>query len=646
MQKKTPGILERYRHLIYGAIILLVTVSTYASGIGNEFIFNWDDPSYIFRNPDIQQFSLENISKIFTSYYVGNYAPLHMLSYMADYALWGDNPTAFFLVNLLLHTVNAMLLYRILCRLGMDHTPALLAVLLFAIHPVQVESVAWLSQRKNVLSLFLMLTSFYWYLNYCRAEKNRWRPYSVSCFFFCAALLTKSIAVILPAILLAYDFTHREGGSGPKKILSEKIPFVILAGIAAAVTLISQGQDAGGGIVAWHGGSPLTNALTALTVYSKYLFNLFWPLQLSAVYHVGIKDTFDLEVAGALALLLLTPATLLLFRPGRRKKATFWLTIFLGAFIPVSQIVPITTLMNDRYCYIPLLGLSPYLVLLGKEFSDRRSLSPWAMPSGVMIILLLITPITWQRTQIWGSTLTLWQDAARKQPLSATAWSHLGYAQEYAGQRGTAIDSYLTAIKLNPKDPELFANIGILQYNNSNYSQAIPPLEKTLQLQPDHRVWLDLALAYTRSLQHREAIKLLYEKGGGSESALTLLAINYYHLGQYAKAMENYREIQKHLSARDAAPINGNMALVALRINNSNLSKSLWDQAISVGLKPSDIYIQWARLEAIGNRREEALKWIEKALQKGRANRQALYNDPDLENLRANETFLKMLQRH
>ena len=641
--KKTDT--RRYQHLAFGAILLAVAFAVYSGGFGNNFIENWDDALYVSANPDIQQINISNLQKIFTSFYVGNYAPLQMLSYMFDYALWGRNPTAFFTVNLLLHALNGILLYRILCRLKINSLLAFFAALLFVVHPVQVESVAWISQRKNVLSIVFLLSSCPGYPSFTQAKEQNWKPYLAACLFFACALLTKAVVVILPAALLVYDFTLREKKTGFGKAVIEKIPFAFLAAPVIWVTLISQGPEVGGGIVAPHGGSAYTTSLTMLTVYKEYLYNLFWPMQLSAVYHIDIKYTFDLEVIGSLALLLLTPSTLFLFRPERRKEAAFWLAFFFIAFLPVSQIIPIITLMNDRYCYMPLLGFAPFLCLLGRDLAERWNLPDSGAAIFAVIILLLLAPLSWQRTTTWSDMLTLWQDAVVKQPESAEAWSHLGYAREFSGQRHMAIECYHTATKIKPDDPELYANIGILQYNNGNYSEAISALERALRLQPDHRIWLDLALSYTRSLQHKKAINLLYEKGGNSEAAITLLAINYYHLGEYRNSFNFYRKIQVQSKGEATAEIGGLMALVAKRQEDNMRAESLWRNAITAGVKPATLYLKWARLEAIGNQQDEALKWIEKALQEGRVNRNDLYADPDFENLRGNEMFLKMLKQ-
>jgi 4-amino-4-deoxy-L-arabinose transferase-like glycosyltransferase len=302
----------------------------------------------------------QNIKAAFCHFYFYNYAPIHLISYMFDHALWGMRPAGFIFTNIFIHAANGILFYFLLVKLSWRRLIAFIAALIFLIHPIQVESVAWISERKNVLSLFFFLVAFYCYHVYREREgRSHWEFYAFSLGALLLSLLTKATGVVFPLVLLAFDLCFPQNRNR-RICLVDKIPFFLAAFATALITIKSQSPEIGGGTTSYHGGTPLTTLLTMLPVFVRYLGMTLWPTNLSPVYSPFIKTGFDLEVAAS-GLLLVLVVGLGIFLYHRKRDLLFWLLLFFIGLLPVSQIVPLVTLMNDRYLYLPMIGASAFL---------------------------------------------------------------------------------------------------------------------------------------------------------------------------------------------------------------------------------------------------------------------------------------------
>ena len=221
----------------YVLFLLAGTIAVYSQSLDHKFLASWDDYIYVVNNPDICGFTFEHIRAAFTKFYVGNYAPLHIISYMFDYSLWGLNPAGYIGANVALHAMNGLFFYLLVARLSADNRLAFLSGLIFLLHPIQVESVVWISQRKNLLAMFFFLISLLSYVYYREKEcSNKHVYYFVAVLSFICALLTKSVAVVLPLALVLYDICY-----APRKCrrqwVIDKIPFFIAAAVIALITL-------------------------------------------------------------------------------------------------------------------------------------------------------------------------------------------------------------------------------------------------------------------------------------------------------------------------------------------------------------------------------------------------------------------------
>jgi len=450
------------------AIILLAIVSlaVFSVTLQHGFITTWDDDKYVVTNEIIRGFSPQNLRAAFSSFTLGNYAPLHHISYMLDHAFASLNPFAYHLHNIILHTLNGILVFVLALKIGNCRNTAVLAAFIFLVHPVQVESVAWISQRKNLLGMFFFLLSLLSYIGYREKEEKRY--YWSSLGLFTLALLAKSAAIFLPPLLLVHDlcFTQRRG----RGILLDKLPFALVALAAAAVTLISQMPQEGGGRADYYGGSATATLLTMIPVFCRYLYNIVWPLQLSADYLVPIKTAPDGEVAFCAAILAVLG--LLLWCAARRSsRVAFWLAAAILAILPVSQIVPIVTLMNDRYLYFPMLGIAPLVAGLTVSLAVRRP--PWRIAAVVLLACLATLPwLAYQRALVWRDGFTLWQDVLNNSPANHIAMTSLGDTYREEGKREEALRLYRQALAINPDYFIALNNISNLLLETENLAEA------------------------------------------------------------------------------------------------------------------------------------------------------------------------------
>jgi Flp pilus assembly protein TadD len=608
-------IFEKIRsHLIPIIVLLGVTFVVYAGTLGHDFLLNWDDSLYVVENEAIRGITWEHVKDAFTRFYIGNYAPLHIISYMFDYTLWGLRPGGFIFTNVLVHAVNGILLYALLFRIHRRKAVGFLAALVFLLHPVQVESVAWISQRKNLLALFFFLVSFHFYLSYRTAEKLRSAFFYVSSLSaFILALLSKSVAIILPLVLFLYDLCCLEK-SNRKSWITNKIPFLFAAGAALLIALKSQMPENDGGRISYAIEGPLGVFYTMLTVLVRYFKLLFWPTGLSAVYMPPMKVRMDAAVAGsALFAVLLVVLGFYLYR--RRKELFFWYALFFAGLLPVSQIVSIVTLMNDRYLYFPMVGAAALYGLLALPSADRAY--DLRNRSMAIILALLIMPLpwlSWQRTSVWSNDASLWTDTARKTPSSPLAWNGLGMSYVDAGRSDEAADAFLKALSLDPDYRLALNNIGALYNSRGNLSEARPFLLRVVKLFPDDM------------------------------NGLMNLGVNYYLSDEFRNAELTFKKVLAlQPQSPDALSLLGD---VYLGMRKLELAGRYYKEAAETGGSAAHLEYGLACVEALSGHPREALERLESAFKLGYNDFEHITKDAALDALRGLADFQILLRRY
>lgn len=595
-------------------LLIILTVSVYIRTLGHEFQMSWDDNWYIVYNESIQGISWHNLKTVFTSIYQANYAPLQMISYMLDYSLWGLNPAGFMLTNIIFHTLNGLLLYRLLYNLHGERLLAVVAAAFFLVHPLQVESVAWISCRKNVLSLFFFLLSWDAYRHYRMAETGRGRgAYIASLAAFVLSLMAKSTTLVLPLILVLYDACFLTGERRVR--LKDKIPYLVLALVFALVSMHFQNTDFQGGIrMPYHGGSPLATFYTMLTVFCLYLWRLVWPAGLSAIYDPPVHVSPDgAVIAAALVLAALTWGAIRLFRYDRR--LSFWFLFFWIGLLPFAQIVPILWLITDRYINVSIIGAAA-LAGAGAVYLRSR-LNPRFAPVLYLSIAVWIAALSltsFQRVGVWQNSLTLWSDTVAKQPDTRRVWEHYAEALRSFGQVDAARQAYEHVLASDPSNTGMLAGLGDLYTEIGELDKGLELLKRLLEIRPDYVIgWASLGTNYLKRGNAVEAEKAYVHAQSLQPEAWQLMVL----MGNLARAQ-----------------------------NNAEKARRLYGQAEAKTKGNAEIAYLLACTEAMAGNMDAALIWLEKALQRGYGGYKSLGDDLQLSALWQDPRFMYLLQRY
>lgn len=590
------------------ALLTIATLALFLPSLRHEFLANWDDNSYVTANECVRGFSLEHVRLAFSRIFVGNYAPIQIVSYMVDYSLWGMVAHGFILTNVLLHIGNGILYYFLVVRIAAGRLLAFVSAAIFLVHPVQVESVVWISQRKNVLAMFFFLIAAHYYLRY-RLEGTR-RSYWGAFAAFVLALLCKSVVVILPLILILYDICFPLP-SRRIRWLSDNLPFLLAAGLVAAGALLSQNPEYKGGITSWHGGTSLNTFYTMLPVFFSYLRLLVWPSGQSAFYDPLIRTGPDAVVIIALiAILIMGVVGKWLF--GRNRRLFFCFAVYVVALLPVAQIVPLVTLMNDRYLYFPMLGIAPVAgaaadYVVGHCHGWRRTLL--SVVIGGLLFSLMV--VSWTRTKVWQNSQSLWRDAVQKSPTSDNAWAGLGDANRSAQDLNGALTAYLRALTINPGHEKALHGIGYVYLQLGKPQDARPYLKKTTELFP--------------------------QLASGFEH----LGHSYYMTKEYTAAESIYRKALA-LNPKSAPTLLylGNIALGAGRLDSA---ESFFTQALRYDGPAGDIEYSLACLYAKKMKPEAALVHLQRALAGGFRDVGLIVSNPELAVVRKSPEFARLI---
>lgn len=604
------------RELIVFLCILLAAFAIYGNSLSYGFLSSWDDPAYVVKNAAAHGFSLEHVKSAFTRFFVGNYAPLHIVSYMVDYSLWGMNPGGYIFCNILIHSLNGYLLTVLLRRLSLAIYPSLLSAGLFILHPVQVESVVWISQRKNVLAMLFFLLSICFYSAYRDSSGNAGRKrYLLALIFFACALLTKSVTVILPPILLLYDFciSRRKFTES----ITDKLPFIFLALSVAYIAMLSQSHEyGGGGRTAFHGGGAWPTLLTMLPVFVSYLRMMILPFDLSIVYAPLIRTSIDGEVVFALlALCLFFALGCRLLK--RNRIAFFWYAFIPVAILPVSQIVPLVTLMNDRYLYFPMLGAAACFGLFAGYLHDNANVASRRVLALALIIIVAVYGLSsFRRTLVWKNALSLWGDAVRKQPGSAVAWLVLGDSHDKNGDTANAVKCIENSrdICRGVECYHALEKLSALYLKEERIAEAEKSADELIRLFPDNANGYVLK-GYIKYQQGETAVaEKMFTNGirldPGQAAALNALGNIYLSTGRPELAIETLK----------AAEMLGN---------------------------PSpELYYSLACAGSMLQKREDALKYLDQALRLGYNRPEEILKSPELSYLRGDPGFKRVMQSY
>lgn len=473
--------------------IFLVSFLCFTPALGGEFL-NWDDNLVLTGHAAWRGLGGDQIRWAFSTFHAGHYHPLTWLSFELDYVLWGMNPRGYHLVNLLLHAATATLFYVVLLRLlersgrfaGREVVSRLAAAggaLFFAVHPLRVESVAWITERRDVLSGGLLVLTVLAWLTWTAGGGRRW--YAIALASFALSLLSKAWGITLPVVLLLMDAypLGRLRDRRPAALLLEKAPFIVLAVAAGAAAFMAQKQVGAMDIVQGHSG--IERVLQAGYGLFFYPAKTVAPLALNPLY--ALKPDFNPYEApylvGAMAAAAVT-AVLVLLRRRRPELFAAW-AIYAVSVSPVlglAQAGP--QLVADRYSYLSCL---PFAVLgaAGLAAWMSRPGAALRIPAlGAAIVLAALGVSSWSYSHAWRDSVSLWTRAVRLDAKNAQAWYNLGSAKLDRGDHAEAARDLTLAIGLNPRNASAFINRGVARMRD-DVDGAIADFDTAIRLHPE-----------------------------------------------------------------------------------------------------------------------------------------------------------------
>ena len=469
---------------------MLAVLGAFGPTVGHDFIA-LDDDIYVTDNPGlVGGLSAENIAWAFSTLYAGFWHPVTWLSYLLDYELFGLDATGYHASNVLLHLLTSVFLFLVLREMTGAHGRSLLVALLFAVHPLRVESVAWISERKDLLSgLFMVLTL----LAYSRFASTRSREsYALALLAFALGLMSKPMLVTVPFVLLLLDGwpLRRAELSGDWRscwgLVVEKLPFFALSAGSSALTLIAQSRA--GAISSLEAMDLPTRVTSGLVSYSSYLNKSFLPVDLAVVY----PHTFGMPPTGAwlLALVLLGTITGVALWQARERPALIvgWLW-FAGMLFPVSGIVQFGThAMADRNTYLPSIGLFLALVFGAADLLPRRIPERlWAGASALLVVALCV--LSSRQADRWADSVRLFERTLAVTSENYLIHNNLCVVLLERGRHQEGIEQCRRAVTIRPGYAEAWANLGLGLHSDGQTVEAIHSYEASLSLSPD-RSWV------------------------------------------------------------------------------------------------------------------------------------------------------------
>lgn len=562
--------------VVAGILVFLVTFLVYLPALQNGFV-NWDDGEYVYENQNLQSIDFGFFGWCLTAVVNALWHPITLFSLAVDYTVWGLNPIGYHLTNSLIHASNTLLVYIIVFKL-IKASPgktsrtskinikafvaSLVTALLFGTHPLHVESVAWISERKDVLCAFFFLSTLFVYLKYVSAgmEIKRIGYYILSFLLSALALMSKPMAVTLPVILLIMDYypLNRLKQGSVRWVLIEKLPFCLLSLGASFITIFVQYDEALKSIESYPIEMRLFNMLQA---YIFYLIKLVLPLNLAPFYPYPMRIS---PLGLVVYFLLLTAITFLCIRVQRQRLFLVLWLYYIIMFVPVIGIIQTgEQAMADRYTYLPSLG--PFL-LAGVTFSrlfEESSKKQYRVKLIIALLLILLGLLgikTVKQIAIWSDSVTLWSYEIKIFPNVPQGYKYRGNAYLESGDYQQAIVNYDASIKAGPYYSDAYYNRGIAYSKVRNYAMGIENYDAAIKLYPQ----------YTEAFVNR--------------------GLAYYEMGNYRQALDDYSTAIK-FNPRDADAYQ-NLGLVYLRSGDIKQALINYNKAARLGAKEAQEFLR------------------------------------------------------
>ena len=456
--------------------VLALTFAVYVPSLRNGFT-NWDDPLYVLNNPLLRN---PTPIAIFMTPVAGNWHPLTIVSYVMNFRISGLDPASYHWLNLLLHLANTALVFAFVRLLAPGRMwAAVVTSLFFGIHPMHVESVAWISERKDVLYAFFYLIGLLAYLRYVKSLHSGWLGASLAA--FALSIASKPAAIVYPLTLAAIDFYRRRPFDA--RAVLEKVPFLLISAVVLRVTL--QVQESAGAINRTDIGPVFPRLLVACFGIMMYAVKAIVPFGLSAMYPYPKNPATSLGPEFYLGLAFVIAAIVAVYLARRNRALVFGAAFFLTNLLLVLQFVSVgKVVMADRYTYLPYVGLFFCLGLALDDASSRRG--PAYAVAAVLAVLVPVSLVqTWKRCQVWHDSNTLWTDVIRQYPGRIyDSYTNRGKYYFDTGRNAEALADYEQALPLDPKPGRTYFAKGSVLGRMGQIDAALQCFDRALELDP------------------------------------------------------------------------------------------------------------------------------------------------------------------
>jgi len=580
-QKPKPGKViqkpkNQQRQWIIGATLLASLLFIfYLPTLKYEFV-NWDDDANVYENQNVKNFDIEGI---FTNHVIGNYNPLTTLTFALEYKVVKDKAALYHFNNMLLHVLCTLLVLVLMRQLGMSMFVSFFVALLFGIHPMRVESVAWVTERKDVLFGAFYLVSLLLYISYYKTKKVLYLLLSL--LVFALSLLSKIQAVALPFSIILIDYWF-SGKISIKSVLA-KTPYFVLSFLTGVVGIYFLKQQ--GSLEVGVSLPILQRLFIGSYSYLVYIIKSVVPFQLVAIYPYPAKLNviFYLSMIPALALVIYAIAT------WRKKRFfTFGLLFFTANIMFLLQVVGAGQgFLADRFSYIPYIGLFFVYAVFTENAMKRFGHYKAAIYGLVAVYVVSMAAVTLKQIKVWENNETLWTDVIEKNPRIALAYNNLGHYYRQQNEYDKAVENYNKGIKLEPNKAMTYNNRGTIYFNRGQYDPALEDFNKCLSIDPN----------FLNALANRGSvfgIKKEYDKALGDlnralqidpkhANALSNRGFVYFQLGQYEKTIADYTAFLLD-NPNDADVIN---TLGLCYSNLKEYDKALVEYDKSIRIKPN-----------------------------------------------------------
>ena len=623
--KRVPSLQSpsTFSYLTTFFILFLFVIIAFGGALNNKFL-SWDDADFVYDNPMIQSIDAEHIFQMATSFHTGNWYPITWVSHAIDYALFGADPLGHHLTSVLIHGVNVFLVFLVFHRLlslaKTNFSPSYIfwggitAALLFGLHPLRVESVAWISQRKDLLCAFFVLTCYWVYLSCSNASEQKpyWRWYSSVLVLFLCALASKPMAVTVPIILLLLDFYPLRRFS--RRALLEKIPLFIICFGISIVTLKAQGQA--GAVVSVDKLDLIDRGLNAIRSIAFYPMKTLWPVNLTALYPFPSKLTpLSFWFSGSLLLIFgVTAFCVMEFKKGK----LFWWVAWLYYLISLAPVLGIVQVGGqaaaDRYTYLPMLSfflLSGLGLICLVRFFEKTANSRYLTGACGVLLLVGLTGLTQKQVKVWSDDEILWRHTVQIFPdRLPRARLFLGWAYLDGNKLEASATEFNVALKMHPLYSKAYNGLGVVEYRRGRLFSADKKFKEALALDSEFAEAYNGLGLVEYSQGHLESAEIKFKKALTLDPEFNEAGIN---LGLVLFSQEQFVEAEKQYlkslaQKRDSVELRNNLGLLYYRQGRLKAAESHYMAGLKIDFEFSGLHFNLGNLYRTQGRISEAVK--------------------------------------